>query len=496
MLLNRNRPLCAVILSLGALSGAAGCQSTTPTTRQEGAPPPRTAIIHATIFDHPDDDAMLFERDRIVAFGTSAALKAQATTTIDAEGGLVLPGFIDPHVHLLKGGLSLTRPKLQGLTTESEVADVVKVWAEAHKDVEWILGRGWAYEIVPQGTSPTRQALDAAVPDRPVCLDAYDGHSMWCNSRALALAYVTAATQNPPGGTIVREADGVTPAGTLLENAKDLVRKKIPPLSREEQLRALEAGALQALRLGVTTVGDISYEDDRGELWRELERQGRLPIRVVVGILLDDDFVAVAEHAASWQSDRVRLGFTKAFIDGVVESKTAVLLSPYADGTPPAAPLREAKSLEDSVVTAHAHGLGVAFHAIGDGAVRLSLDVIAAANARATAQDPPHAPPRIEHIEVLDPRDAPRFAALGVVASMQPYHALPSDDDVPTGPWAENLGAARWPNTFAWRTLEDAGATLAFGSDWPVMSMDPLLGLAVATTRQNARQLPAAGREP
>jgi hypothetical protein len=398
---------------------------------------------------------------------------------------------------LLKGGFTMTRVRVNGLATAEEVAAEVERWAAANPDEPWVLGRGWSYDIAPAGSYPSRTTLDATVSKRPVCLDAFDGHSVWCNSLALKLAGVDASTPNPPGGTVVREADGKTPQGTLLESARSLVRAKVPKPSRAQKLDALRMALQHALKLGITTVGDVSYESDRGELLAELLSDGRLPIRVVVGLPLDDNLAAAVEEAPAWQSERLRLGFAKSFVDGVIESRTALMVDPYPGSTKRGHPLVQRDVLEAKVRAAHALGVAVALHAVGDGAVRMSLDVFeAAAKDKESSPASTSAPSRIEHIEVLQPSDAARFAKLGVVASMQPYHALPSDDDIPSGAWPDNVGSARWPMTFAWRTLVDAGALLAFGSDWPVMSMDPLFGIAVATSRKNSRGLPKAGRQP
>lgn len=433
----------------------------------------------------------MIDGGKIVAVGTQSAKNVRQT--VDAKGGWVLPGFVDAHAHLLKGGLSLTRPQLAGLKTADAVATRVKTWADAHPDVDWILGRGWSYDIVARGTSPTRQVLDAAVPDRPVCLDAYDGHSTWCNTAGLRAAGIDDATPDPAGGSIVREADGKTPAGVLLESARLLARAHFPTPSNAQKKDAIAAALLHARRLGVTTVADISYESDRGPLLAELEREGRLPLRVVVGLPLDANLKAAVSAAPKWESDRLRLGFAKVFVDGIFEAKTAFVVEPYPKSDDRGRPLIERAALIERVRAAHALGVPVAFHAIGDAAVRLALDAVEAAGSPPV---PLRGPDRVEHIELLHPADAPRFKALGVVASMQPYHAVPSDLPVPTGAWAENVGADRLPMTFAWRTLDAANAPLAFGSDWPVLSMDPLWGVAVATTTRNRRQLPPDGRNP
>tara|TARA_R110002096_G_scaffold433887_3_gene653799 strand:- start:38 stop:1741 length:1704 start_codon:yes stop_codon:yes gene_type:complete len=495
-------PLLRLLIAAAGFSlcfSSLGCGTVNPSAKTVAASSTTAGlrgslvVINAQVFGHPDANAVLIAGDRILDVGATSTLRHEALEVIDAEGAWVAPGFVDPHVHLLKGGLSMTRVQLKGLTTPKEVGSEVERWAEANPKEPWVLGRGWSYDITPVGTYPTRATLDAAVPDRPVSLDAYDGHSVWCNSLALKLAGIDASTPDPPGGIIVREADGKTPQGTLLESARNLVRTHVPQPSRDQKLDALYTALKHARQLGITTVGDVSYESDRGELLAELLASGRLPIRVVVGLPLDDNLAAAVKNAPAWQSERLRLGFAKGFVDGVIESRTALMVAPYPDSNDRGHPLQERDVLEANVQAAYDLGVPVALHAIGDGAVRMSLNVLEAVT---KGRPMLSAPARIEHIEVLHPSDVARFSKLSVVASMQPYHALPSDADTPSGPWSTNVGRARWPMTFPWRTLVDAGALVAFGSDWPVMSIDPLYGIAVATTRRNSRGLPESGRQP
>jgi predicted amidohydrolase YtcJ len=441
-------------------------------------------IVHARIYGHPEARTLEITGDRITALTASPGETAR---TIDAGGAWVIPGIHDAHVHLLSGGLEAEGVALGACETLESALAAVASFARAHPDEAWIEGGGWAYSIVPRGKFPGRADLDRVVPDRPVILSSFDGHTAWANTRALELARVGAETPDPAGGRIVREEDGKTPAGALLEGAAGLVWRAAPLPTREKKLAVLEGAARRFAALGVTSIDDIEREESTLELLAELDRRGALPIRVRVALPLEGDLARYDELRKKYASPRVRFGFLKGFVDGVVESRTAYLLEPYAGSTDRGSPILGPPRLDALVLRAHAAGYPVALHAIGDAAVRISLDAFEAA----TRKHPEvHLPHRIEHIEVLGAGDAARFARLGVIASMQPFHALPEPE---TEVWSTNLGKERLPRTFAWRDLLDAGATLVFGSDWPVASANPLLGLAVAITRKDKDGNPPGG---
>lgn len=468
------------------------CASATPEPEQPKEPPAKDVlIVHARLHGHAGD-AVLVHPDGRWQVGPEAKLRAVTEnhpTELDAEGGLVLPGFQDAHAHVLGGGLAAGQVDLEGARTPEECAARVKAWADAHPGDSWVEGRGWSYDIVPTGQFPTRQALDAVLPDRPVLLEAYDGHSMWANSKALALAGVGPDTKDPKDGRVVREKDGETPQGALLEEAGALVQA--PPADHATQLRAVTEALLEYRRLGVTRVHAICSGRSEVALYEELGAQGRLPIDVGVALPLTTPIDEVLLVKGGLH--HTRLVFLKGFLDGVIESRTAFLLAPYSGPNPEktrGAPNYEESQLFALVDRAHAAGVPVALHCVGDAAVRLALDAFEAA---VKAHPEVRLHHRIEHIETIDPADVPRFGRLGVIASMQPYHAVPSDAPSPDDAWSANLGEERLRRAFAWRDLLDAKATLAFGSDWPVMTQDPLRGLAVALTRQNERGLPAGG---
>ncbi|MBI5496571.1 MAG: amidohydrolase [Deltaproteobacteria bacterium] len=481
----------AVILPVAVLAACGG-------RRAAVAPPaPPTGdllVVNARIHGAPAGaDALLAERGIIRAVGPAAVLREKVPSTatlLDANGALVLPGFHDAHIHMLGGGLSLGQVDLFAATTMADTLKAVKAFADAHPALPWVQGRGWQYGIVPDGKFPTRADLDSVVPDRPVFLRAYDGHTGWANSAALNAAGITAETVDPPEGRIAREADGKTPEGALLEGAQGRMMEAVPAPDRAAKLAALERAARELRSLGMTSVDEIAPGAETFSLLDELDRRGRLPLRVTVSLPLNGDLAAYAVLRDAHRGPRVGFGFLKGFVDGVIESRMAWMLEPYAGSTERGTPALPPEKLDPLVERAHAAGFPVALHAIGDAAVRASLDAYEKAQRAHPAQHPRH---RVEHIECVHPDDMPRFARLGVVASMQPFHANPGGPNPDEGVWSRNLGAARLPRTFAWKSLRDAGAVLAFGTDWPVMSANPLWGLAVAVTRRDANGDPKDG---
>jgi predicted amidohydrolase YtcJ len=487
-------------LLLASLLLLAGCAASPEGGAGRG---PDVLIVNARVHGRAGD-ALLVRDDGFVV-GTTAELREQARPEglreLDAKGGLVLPAFQDAHAHLLLGGLGERQVKLGGLRTLEECLAEVKRWAAAHPEAPWIEGGGWSYGIVPPGQFPTRQALDQAVPDRPAVLDSYDAHSAWANTKALEAAGIGPETPDPATGKIVREEDGKTPQGALLEDAAALVHEQVPDADEATQLAALELALAQFLRLGITKVHAICGSLDELARLEALHAAGKLPISVVVGLPLETpreevlaarDRLAVAARRRDQVDADLRFGFLKGFLDGVIESKTAFMLEDYVGGER-GKPNYTREELLEHVTWAHGQGIPVALHAIGDAAVRMALDTYEAA---AKAHPRIKVRHRIEHLEVVHPDDLPRFAALDVVASMQPYHAVPADAPSPDDVWSANLGPERLKRSFPWRMLVDAGATLAFGSDWNVFTQDPLKGLAVAVTRQNERGLPAGGSQP
>lgn len=451
-------------------------------------------IVNARVFGSPAADAVLIRNGRIDAVGAAAPLRKRASGAkdIDARKGLVLPGFHDAHLHLQDGGAALRELDLNDASDLEEAVEAVRRYAAAHPELPVIRGRGWAYGIVPPGTYPTRQALDRAVPDRPVLLESYDGHAYWANSKAFERAGITPGTPDPEEGKIVREADGKTPQGTVLEDSSILMAPVAGTPSREERLRSLEEGLRQCVSLGITSMDSVSAPPDELELLEELKKQGKLHARVSVSPALEGDLDLYEKLKAKYQGPFIRFGYLKGYTDGVIESKTAYMLEPFPGTHERGTPMPEAK-LNRLVEAAHCRGFAVALHAVGDAGVRLSLDAFEAAQKKCPKRRPRH---RIEHIEILHPKDAARFRKLDVAASMQPIHLDPGDPAPEPDPWTRNLDEERLGRAFAWRMLLDQKAVLAFGSDWPVMSQDPRPALAVAITRADAQGRPKGGWRP
>lgn len=444
-------------------------------------------------------EALAVRGNQVLAVGSNREIKRlrrRATRVVDAHGGTVLPGFNDAHLHLLGGGLALDRVDLLGATTLPEIERKIREFAAANPDRPWVLGRGWYYQPFPGGL-PTRQLLDALVPDRPAHMVAYDGHTAWVNSKALALAGITRRTPNPPNGVIVKDPRTGEPTGVLKEAAQRLVEKVLPEPTRADRLRALRAAVGAAHRAGVTSVQNASGSAQEFELYDELRRAGELKLRIYsalsAGGPVDEMRAAELDAIRARYPDDVlfKTGAVKLMIDGVIEAHTAAMLAPYANRPAAAgAPMMTPEELDRTVALLDARGWQIMIHAIGDRGIRLALD----AYERAARVNPPPARGRrhrIEHIETVDPADLPRFGRLGVIASMQPFHGSPSENQIAV--WTANIGPERASRGWAYRSIAEAGGRLAFGSDWPVVRLDPRFGLHMAVTRTTPSGTPDGG---
>jgi predicted amidohydrolase YtcJ len=447
-------------------------------------------------------EAVAVRGNKIVRVGSNREiqrLRRAQTTVIDAKGGAVLPGFNDAHAHLLGGGLALDQVDLSEATTVDAVKETVRAWAEAHPEREWILGRGWYYQTFG-GALPTRQLLDSLVPDRPAYLVAYDGHTGWANTKALAIAGITARTPNPANGVIVRDPHNGHATGALKETAMNLVARATPQPTKEDKLAAVRAALGQAHRFGVTSVQNAWGGPDELDLYDELRKRGELSIRIYqafgVGSNLDEEQLSRLDQARTHFADDplLKSGAIKLVLDGVIESHTAAMLEPYTNRPTVKGDTRFTVEQINRVVTLlDKHGWQVLTHAIGDRAVRMTLDAyeLAAATNAMPARGRRH---RVEHIETIDPADISRFGKLGVIASIQPYHGLPSEN--PPDVWATNIGPERAARGWLSGSIAKAGGVLAFGSDWPVVTIDPMLGLHVAVNRTTLAGMPEGGWNP
>ncbi|MDF1503110.1 amidohydrolase [Roseisolibacter sp. H3M3-2] len=472
------RRAAVLALALAAVSAEAPAQASGPASGGDVS----LAIVNARVWTgnprRPWADAVAVRGDRLAAVGSSAEVRKLAgprARVVDAAGGMVVPGFVDAHVHFVDGGFRLASVQLRDARTPADFVARLKAFAATVPAGTWITGGDWDHEAWG-GELPTRAWIDAATPDHPVWVNRLDGHMALANSAALRAAGVTRATPDVDGGTIVRDAAG-EPAGVLKDNAMDLVWRVVPAPPAARVDAAIDAATAYVAAQGVTAVHHMGT-------WEELEAlararaAGRLRTRVLAAVPLATwerlrDHVAAHGRGDAW----LRWGALKGYVDGSLGSHTAAMLEPFADApgdrglfvTPP-------DSLEAWVRGADAAGLQVMVHAIGDAANRALLDVYQRVGATNGPRDRRW---RVEHAQHLHPADVPRFAALGVVASMQPYHAI---DD---GRWAEKvIGAERARGTYAFRSLLAAGASVAFGSDWYVAPPTPLEGIYAAVTRR------------
>ena len=421
--------------------------------------------------------------NRIAAVGDDAEMRAllgPGGQAIDLEGRAAMPGLIDAHVHFgwLSIAVSQARLDLDNVPTKAEAVARVAERARELPPGRWILGGGWNQNVWPEPAMPTAADLDAVAPEHPVALKSKSYHATWANSRALELAGITAATEDPPGGQIVRGERG-RPTGILLENAAEMVDGAVPKPDVAETMVALRQGMAQAHRLGLTGVHDPGQATVLAAL-QALRAAGEMQMRVVMHLPGEDLEAAIELGLRSGLGDEwLRIGGVKLFADGALGPQTAQMLAPYEGAAGNLGiPTLSRDELHRLVARANGAGLAVAVHAIGDAANRAALDAIAAAQANASGPTRPALPNRIEHVQLLHPADLPRLAQMGVVASMQPIHAT-SDMDMAGRHWGRRCELA-----YAWHSVLQSGARLAFGSDAPVETMDPLAGIHAAVTRR------------
>lgn len=465
-----------------------------PAPKESPSLPARTLYTNATVFtaNGSNADAFVVEGSEFSYVGDAAGARAAAgdgATEIDLAGGFVLPGFVDAHTHLLMMGQALQKVQLRDAADLSDLQQRLRE-AAAATDAPRILGVGWLYSAL-DGKQPTRELLDAAVPDLPVYLDANDLHSVWVNSAALAELGITSDTRDPIGGRIGRDPETGEADGMLYETAtQQIVWPAFASHTTDEDRDAqLEEAFTNYLAVGVTSAVDMAVQDDDLAAFRRaLERRnGTLPIRVKGHILVArhkdeaDNLAQVAKAAwlaADLHTDWLQICGIKIVVDGVIDSCTAAMKEPYADGSS-AEPIWDRESLIPVVTAADAAGLQIALHAIGDEASDIALDALEEAYRRNGPRDRRH---RIEHLETVTKTNVKRLAALGVVASMQPVHADPAIQDN----WRSVLGDHRCGRAFPWTEFTQAGATLALSTDAPTAPHQPLPNMYVASTRLSA----------
>jgi predicted amidohydrolase YtcJ len=431
---------------------------------------------------HPTAQAVAVLGERIIAVGSNAdveSLRSPTTKVIDAGGKLLLPGFNDAHVHFVGGGLQLDAVQLNDVASTDEFVRRIGEQARKTAKGEWIQGGDWDETKWTPPALPTKELIDPVTPDNPVFLARYDGHSALANSTALRLAGITSQTPDPPGGAIVRDAQG-NPTGDLKDAAMDLVFKVIPPLSHEQRLRAVRRALEYAASLGVTSAQHMDPDYADVAAYAELLQFGELTTRIYAAPLIDqvDDQVKIGIRHA-FGGPYLRIGAVKAFADGSLGSRTAYFFEPFSDEPGNRGLLGEGMQplslMRDRMMKADAAGLQICTHAIGDQAISTVLDLYTDV---VRAHHGMERRFRIEHAQHMAAKDFARFAQLDVIASVQPYQAI---DD---GRWAEaRIGHDRASRTYAFRTFVNHGVHLAFGTDWDVAPLNPILTVYAAVTR-------------
>ena len=463
--------------------------------------PPERIYLNARVWTgdpaQPAAEAFAVRGDRFIAVGPAPAIEAlagTATEIVDLEGRRVVPGFNDAHWHLP----ARKDARLDNAGSVAVIQQRLKDYAATLPAESWVTGRGWMPPDFPGNTAHKRY-LDQVFPGRPVVIRDRDGHQALANARALQLAKITRDTPDPADGIIVRDASG-EPTGLLKESAVSLVRDLLPALTTEDTYQLLIGEVTEAASLGLTSLQDATEgglnDNERAAVTRAIAA-GRLPVRYRSAVPFDEqpERRQLRRYVEACEAARGSLhacGFAKLILDGTVDAKTAVMLEPYVGGGNGLAFLSQ-EQLERAVTAYDRAGLQVEIHAIGDAGVRTALDAFERARA-AGAGDPRARRHRVEHIETIDPADIPRFGSLGVIASMQPFHADPAPGQIDL--WAANIGPERASRAWAWRSILDAGGRVAFGSDWPVVPFDPFIAIHGAVTRQTPAGEPPGGWLP
>jgi predicted amidohydrolase YtcJ len=497
-------PLCARALLLLCLAA--------PGARAQGgaAEPADVLVVHGRVYtENPRQlwaEAVAIRHAKIVAVGNDSAIekmRGMGTKIIDAGGKLVLPGFVDCHIHFLEGSMKLGWVHLEDAKNLFDIRAKLREYAAQNPGDGWVLGIGWNYGMFGPEKLPDKKDLDDIFPNRPVSLEAFDGHTFWVNSKALVLAGINRATPDPPNGVIVRDPATGQATGTLKESATDLASGARSPMTRADKLIALRAGMKWANENGLTRVHAAGGHFESGDfedldLYDEMRRRGDLSLRMQIAYFLDppalrpQDLVSIEDARKKYSNDWISASVVKLRLDGVIESHTAALLEPYSDDpSTKGALFWDPDKYKAAVFELDKRGFQLFTHAIGDYAVRTALDAYESAQERNYHRDPRH---RIEHIETVSSSDVPRFGKLGVIASMQPLHSYPDADTLDV--WAHNVGPERASRAWAWKSISLAGGHLAFGSDWPVVTLNPWEGIQTAVTRQTAEGKPESGFLP
>ncbi|HEX9707386.1 MAG TPA: amidohydrolase family protein [Steroidobacteraceae bacterium] len=437
-------------------------------------------------------EAVAIKDGRIQFVGSDEDAQAhigKQTKVVELEGRMVVPGFQDSHVHPISAGIEANACDLNAFTTVDEYVAAIKKYAEANPDEPWITGGGWLMSAFGPGALARRELIDAVVPYRPVILWSRDGHTVWVNTKALEIAGITNKTPDPPDGRIDRNPKTGAAVGSLQEGAGDLVASKMPPASDAKREEGLRYAVKYLNALGITAVQDASVNEEELKAYRKLDEAGGLSLHVIGSIWWErDQGVEQVEGMKRLRSEytkgHIDAGTVKIMQDGVMENYTAAMLEPYllpGKKDVRGIPMVEPEKLKEAVTRLDTEGFQVHFHAIGDAAIRQSLDAVAAARAANGDQGHRH---HISHIQLIDNADVPRFKSLGVVANYQPLWAYA--DEYITELTIPFLGPERSSHMYAINSLEKSGATVAFGSDWSVSSPNPFWQMETAITRLGA----------
>ncbi len=433
--------------------------------------------------DQPWAEAVAVKGEKILKVGSTAQIKkavGNQTQVIDLNGDLVLPGFIDSHTHFLDGGFSLLSIQLREAESKEEFVARIKEKATEMEKGEWILNGNWDHQSFNPPELPRKEWIDGVAPQNPVCINRHDGHMVLANSLALKIAGITKDTLSPKGGEILKDRRTGEPTGILKDAAMELVMKHIPEPSLKLKMKAAEVALKHAAEYGVTSVHDMAYAVNI-EVYQELLKERKLTSRLCVYISIEEIDLYQKLMAETLEGSAfLKIGGLKGFVDGSLGSSTALFFEPYADD-PEKTGLFHSQMfpegiMERRILEADKAGLQIAIHAIGDKANHVLLDILEKAIAQGGERDRRW---RIEHAQHLLSEDIERMAKLGIIASVQPYHAI---DD---GRWAEKkIGKERCRTTYAFQSLLEKGTVLACGSDWTVAPLDPLTGIYAAVTRQ------------
>ena len=422
---------------------------------------------------------------RVLEAGDDALLAGiPAGNRIDGGGAFMLPGLTDAHAHVYRQGLLTVNLNLTGTASRDEAVGRIRAYSEQRR-AGWIVGRGWNQVLWPSNAFPNASHIDAVVPDRPVWLRRIDGHAGWANSRALEIAGIDADTPDPIGGKIVRDENGRA-TGILIDKAMGLIDRQVPPPTRADIRDAMTSAIDSLLELGITGVHDAGINKTEAEVYLSMADDNALGMRIYA-MLLDagDNLAAFDAPIRAYGNDRLDIASVKLVSDGALGSRGAAMIEPYDDDAENTGlPFWTQDQLDGFVQLANDKGFQVGIHAIGDRGNRMALDAFE----RVQGGEPSPLRNRVEHAQILAVDDIPRFAELGVVASMQPVHAT-SDMNMAE----DRVGPDRIKGGYAWRRLIDSGAIIASGSDFPVELPNPFHGLHAAVARQDRNDLPAGG---